>query len=56
VPNNDKGSNSHSLVSGSGETSKLNNYMWSESEGVTNEESIKVVDLISKYMNVLSTP
>lgn len=32
----------------SGGTSKLNNYLWSESEDVTNEESIKVGDMITK--------
>lgn len=50
VPNNDKiTNNNHSVTSAnSGGTSKLNNYMWSESQDVTNEESIKVADLISK--------
>lgn len=38
----------------SGGTSKLNNYLWSESEDVTNEESIKVFDLITKQPSILN--
>jgi len=49
VPSHDKVTNTHSINSGySAGTSKLNNYLWSESEDVTNEESIKVSDLITK--------
>lgn len=55
VPSHDKVTNTHSINSGySGGTSKLNNYLWSESEDVTNEESIKVSDLITKEKQVLN--
>lgn len=42
--------------SGGASTSKLNNYLWSESDDITNEESIKVFDLICKDFNVLNNP
>ena len=55
VPSHDKVTNTHSINSGySGGTSKLNNYLWSESEDVMNEESIKISDLITKEKQVLN--
>lgn len=55
VPINEKATNSHSVMSGnSGGTSRLNNYLWSECEDVTNEESIQLTHLINKELNLLT--
>ncbi|KAL4429334.1 hypothetical protein ABPG74_002320 [Tetrahymena malaccensis] len=51
VPHNEKVS---VMSANSGGTSKLNNYPFSESEDVTDEESIKVAGLISKENNILN--
>lgn len=49
VPTHDNGGNSHSVISGnSGGTSRLNNYLWSESDDVTSEEGINVFAAINK--------